>query len=459
MAGRTSVGVGVGVTLTLVSVAALALFITTVVFYSQRQAATRKFNELSQTVNEFVLEAERTRDDVQQIKSAATKERASVVGYLINQRQNAMQTVTGSKATTVDDLKKALASAGGEGATSLMQVLRDTQQQLSSEKTSREQAEAARERALLDRTNEVARVKAIEDNHKATLAALNQQVDAYKGEVDQYRAELEKAKAEMIQHEEKAKADAEDRIAALNAQLSDMQKELLLSRDTMSRLQNELKGRTFKPQDEFALVDGKIIGLDTAENAVYINLGRRQKLRLGMSFEVYSEATAIRPDERTGQYPAGKASLEVIKVDENSSTARVVREKKGNPISKGDVIANAVYDPNKVYTFLVYGNFDANLDGIATAQEQVDIRALIESWGGKVTDELAGNVDFLVLGQKPVIPPPPPSGSPAVVIQEYMRVRRISERYDELFKKASETSIPVLNENRLYTLIGKPFGI
>src|SRR5206468_2777376 len=105
--------------------------------------------------------------------------------------------------------------------------------------------------------------------------------------------------------------------------------------------------------------------------------------------------------------------------------------------------ANAVYDPNKVYTFLVYGNFDANQDGVATQQEAVDIRALIESWGGKVVDELAGNVDswggkvvdelaanvdFLVLGQKPPLPPQPQSGAPAAVIQEYMRVRRIAEQ-------------------------------
>jgi hypothetical protein len=241
--------------------------------------------------------------------------------------------------------------------------------------------------------------------------------------------------------------------------MGDLQKEVILGRDTISRLQGELKGRSYKPTDEFALVDGQVIGIAPADNEVYLSVGARQKVRVGLTFEVYAEASAIRPDPTTGNYPAGKASVEVVKVDDNSSTARIIREKRGNPVVRGDVIANAVYDPNKVYSFLVFGNFDANHDGIATAQEANDIKALIEGWGGKVTDTLTGNVDFLVLGEKPILPPQPQSGAPSPVIDEYIRVRKITQQYDDLFKKATETSIPVLNENRLYTLIGKHLGI
>lgn len=461
MAARTSTGIGVGVTVTILGVLTLALFVTTVVFMSQKQAAQKKLIDLQEGVKDYVRENEQQRDDVQQLKSLASKDRppASVVGYLINQRQEAMRLATGSKATTPEELTKTLASFPGGENSNLVAMLRDREAALANEKKAREDADAARIQALQDRQNEVARVKSIEDNNKATIVALNAQLDNYKKEVDQYRDEVQKAKDAMDVRVDKIQAEAQDKIASLNSQTGDLQKEVVLGRDTISRLQGELKGRSYKPTDEFALVDGRVIGLDPAENHVYLGIGAKQKVRVGLTFEVYSEAGAIRPDERTGNYPPGKASIEVIKVDENSSTARVIREKRGNPVLRGDVIANAVYDPNKVYTFLVFGNFDANHDGIATAQEANDVRALIESWGGKVTDTLSGNVDFLVLGDKPVLPPQPIGGAPAPIIEEYIRLRRITQQYDDLFKKATETSIPVLNENRLYTLIGKRMGL
>jgi hypothetical protein len=462
MAARTSTGIGVGITVTLLAVVSLALFVTTVVFYSQRQAAQTKLTELQATADDFVREAERSRDDVQQLRSAAQRQRQSVVGYLSAQRRDILGAVTGNPSTSYDDFQKQLAgfkNSESDPNPILMNLIRDTRLELGAEKKARQDADAAFARAQQDRANEVARVKAIEDAHKATLESLNKQLDTYKGEIDAAMAEVQTAKNEAQAFADKTRAEAEDRIAALNAQIAEKEREVLLARDTISRLQGELKGRTFKSTEEFALVDGQIIGLEAASNSVYINLGRRQKVRIGMTFEVYSDAAAIRADERTGDYPAGKATIEVTNIDENSSTCRIVQEKKGNPVVRGDVVANAVFDPNKVYTLLIYGNFDANGDGIATAQEHLDIRALVEGWGGKVADELTGSVDFLVLGQKPTLPPEPPPGAPVAVIDEYLRLKQISDKYDELFRRASETSIPVLNENRLYTLIGKRYGL
>ena len=48
----------------------------------------------------------------------------------------------------------------------------------------------------------------------------------------------------------------------------------------------------------------------------------------------------------------------------------------------------------------------------------------------------------------------PGPDAPWEVLQEYVRLQRIVKRYDELFDRAIASSIPVLNENRLYTLLG-----
>ena len=167
----------------------------------------------------------------------------------------------------------------------------------------------------------------------------------------------------------------------------------------------------YKGADEAALVDGTVIGANGSDRQAFISIGDKQKVVLGMTFSVYSDKTQIRPDA-DGNYPRGKATLEVINVGESSSTCRITSEARGNPVVKGDVIANPIYDPNKTYKFVVFGNFDANRDGTATALERREINAMIESWGGKVVDDLTGDVDFLVLGERPILPPRPSAESP-----------------------------------------------
>src|SRR5690606_30821755 len=78
-----------------------------------------------------------------------------------------------------------------------------------------------------------------------------------------------------------------------------------------------------------------------------------------------------------------------------------------------DIIANAVYDPNKTYKFVIDGLFDIDGDGITNRYETQDLAALIEQWGGTVEDEVVGDIDFIVLGEKPTLPPPPGPGAPS----------------------------------------------
>ena len=107
-----------------------------------------------------------------------------------------------------------------------------------------------------------------------------------------------------------------------------------------------------------------------------------------------------------------------------------------------------------MYSFTVFGNFDTNQDGTATAQEIHDIRAIINAWGGETSEDLQGDTDFLVLGERPILPPQPSADAPIEVIQRYLQLQRAVQKYDELFETARDTGIPVLNQNRLYTLTG-----
>ena len=113
-----------------------------------------------------------------------------------------------------------------------------------------------------------------------------------------------------------------------------------------------------------------------------------------------------------------------------------------------------MYDPTKTYKFVVDGLFDTDRDGVATRYERETLEALIEGWGGIIVAEIDGDVDFVILGERAVLPPPPGPGAPVAAIQEYVRLTQERNRYDDLLIKAGATSMPVLNANRLQTLIG-----
>ena len=185
------------------------------------------------------------------------------------------------------------------------------------------------------------------------------------------------------------------------------------------------------PLSEEALVDGKINQVNPIDNEVMISIGRDQKAVLGMTFAVYDNATDIRLDNDTQEYPQGKAVVEIVRVERSFSRARIIESSAGNPIVRGDVIANAIYDPTKTYKFVVDGLFDTDHDGIASRFERDTLEALIESWGGTLVPEITGDVDFVVLGEKPILPPQPGPGAPVATIQEYVRLQQEIQRYDD----------------------------
>lgn len=455
MAGRTSTSVGVGVTIVLLSVATLGLFVTAAIYFGKFQTASRERLELRQQTAEFVTENERRGDRERRILEQAKGARQSVVGYLRSSYEDAMRQVTGSDSDTPTQLKEKLAAIPGAEASPLLQVVADLRGRIANLENSLARSDEAAKTAQADRLNEVARVKQIEDSHQRTIASLNTEVNRYKDEIDQYRVGTDKVRADMEARVSRIAAESGDREQRLQTDLTKLREQNLVLQGQITELRGQRNQDLLRPADEFALVDGTILALNSAENQVVISVGSRQKVQLAMAFSVYQNGSAIRPDPTTGEYPRGKAGLEVINVNENSATCRILWEARGNPIIKGDVVANPVFDPNKIYKMVVYGNFDVNRDSIATPLEASDLEALIQAWGGKVTPDLSGDVDFLVLGERPILPPRPPTNAPTEIVLNYISLDQKVQRYDQLLQQALATSVPILNENRLYTLLGK----
>lgn len=464
MAGRTSASFGVGATITILSLTTLGFFVAFAVFYGKHSGALQKLQQAQNEQADVVKADERNRDDVRNIIEEAKRAGGkSAIGYLLESQEAVMAQVTGARRDRPSDLNTKIESykknsaergvVGSEGG-NLFTMLTAKDSVIESLRTQAAQADEARKAAIANQQAEVDRVASIEASHKATIDAMSAQVGQLGQEVERYREGADAYKKKVDEEKDKIVTAAAETENRLQQQIQKLTEDKLILENQLAQLRGQRNEGVIRASDEYALVDGEIVAVDGGSRQAFISIGRKNNVVLGMTFSVYSSAAALKPDAE-GNYPRGKATLEVITVGEETSTCRITSEVRGNPVVKGDVVANAVYDPNKTYKFVIFGNFDANRDGIGTELERADIRSLIESWGGRIVEELAGDADFLVLGEKPVMPVRPASDAPLEVVLEFQRRSQDVQRYEQLQRQALATSVPILTENRLYTLIGK----
>lgn len=439
------------------SILVVVLFVLTVVFYFQAQAAQREVTTLETGMDRFILSQERSRDEVLQLAQAAAGERKSLVGYLVDSRRDLMRRVTGAPNDTVAQLNQKLDTVPGAQNASLYQVALDLNRQKEDLTSRLAQTNAAAERARQDAANETARVASIESGFRETISRLSGEVASYRDEVESLRSDYGQARLSMDSRVSDIRTRADDRVSILGSQLDQARADLRTAEEQVRELRGSGRTTGVRPRAEESLVDGIIVDINQRDRQVTINRGRRDKVTLGMTFAVYNNAAEITPNAE-GQYPPGKANIEVISVLEDRSIARINGAVAGRPILKNDVIANAVYDPSKVYKFVVYGFFDADGDGVESFGEARAIEAAIRNWNGRVVDTLSGDVDFVVLGTRPTLPPEPDITATEREIMQYQEALTRVERYDNLFNSAVSAGVPVLNQNRFYTLVGKPYG-
>ena len=452
MASKTSASVGMMVFLAIMSVLALGLFVTSIVFFARTQRLSNEL-ALKQGDLDAAVRSDERDDRWEELKRLAGGKKG-VVRYLDDVVRETTATVSGGRRDTPEQLLEKIKAAAGEGQTPLISLLAARNDEIASLTRRVEEAEAARDAARSDLQAQADRVASMQRTFDETRDSLQAEIDSYKSQVEDYRGGVDQAKASMDTRVTRIQTDSDATIAGLESRLDAMERELLVANEQIRKLRAERAKESLRAPDEASLVDSRVVGVNSAAREAYIDIGRRDRVVLGMAFEVYNNASSIVVDAE-GNYPRGKATMEIIRiVDARSSIARIVRETAGNPVLPGDVLANAVYDPNKVYTFVVFGNFDTDGDEIATPQETQNIKGVIESWNGKLSDDISGDTDFVVLGEKPVLPPQPKPTDPIELTQRYILLRQQVAKYDQLLDRATQASIPVLNQNRLYTLTG-----
>jgi hypothetical protein len=257
----------------------------------------------------------------------------------------------------------------------------------------------------------------------------------------------------------KTTADAGTEVQNAQTQVAQAKADLAKAEKRVAALEGELKNR--RPDTKNAVVrqpDGHIVRVPSS-TVCYIDLGQGDHIATGLTFEVYDKAEGVPPLGKDPMsdagLPAGKASIEVVRIGQNSSECRIVHIAAGVTIQEGDIIANLIYDRNTTYNFVVYGNFDTDGNGIWTAQEADVIKSLVTRWGGKVQDKIAVSTDFLVLGKEPEIPALTKEQLEDPLLRaKYDKAVQDSKDYQDRINEAATLGIPIMNQNRFLYYVG-----
>lgn len=455
MAIRSGAGTGVIVSLVVFVLATVFLLVLSIVFYAGNREQIENIKKAEDSLQVYATTGERANDSVQKIVSLAKSANQSVIGYLNEQLEQRNKMLTGNPSETLEQLNSQFS-----GIVSTSSPLAMTVTNLQGQLKSRQQE--------LD-----SRVKELASAHD-TIESLNDQINELnqnkEAEVEQVKTEWKDVQDESKELNVKAEdyfTSREDRLNSVREEnlerIKDLDKDVEELREEKARLQStidDLRGKInsnrMSSVDPSLLVDGTVLEVGSG-NDVFLDRGENDHVTLGMKFDIYESSSQLRHDEK-GELPRGKATVEVVKVGPTTSTAKITRSTSSQPIVRGNVIVNPIYDPNYKFSFVVHGYFDADGDGDPET-DNTFIKDQIIRWGGVLVEDtgvIPGDLDFLVLGISPRKPTHKPSrGASNAMYDAYAKQQRAYEDYESLRQQAKQAQVPILTANRLHVLTGQ----
>src|SRR5262249_36208209 len=104
---------------------------------------------------------------------------------------------------------------------------------------------------------------------------------------------------------------------------------------------SELKPGSFDAKSILTKSDGLVLRAIPGSEICYIGVGKKDGIKAGMKFEVFSPFGERMTDEYRG-----KATIEVATVLDSTSECKITRSTPTKPIVEGDMIVNVIYEKN-----------------------------------------------------------------------------------------------------------------
>jgi hypothetical protein len=307
------------------------------------------------------------------------------------------------------------------------------------------------EQVTLDLEARTAQVQAIQDEFATEAERVRSQLGELEEQVAANQRAWDESVSRLREQSESEGERASEQLASERQQRQTLEQQLTQNQSRINDLVSTLA--SFRPSADttslLQIADGHVVQTVPDQNIVYISLGKRDNIKPGMTFAVYSRIRGIPADGK------GKATIRVNNVFDTTSECSLTTSNAGDPIVNGDVVANPVYDRNRKFNFVVAGDFDLDFSGSIDDPGGRQVRKMIEDWGGSLQETVDTRTDFVVLGAPPVSPfGAPGSDDPGGAASKQVQAR---QAFDAAKQEARSLGIPVLTRTQFLHFVG--FGV
>ena len=429
-----------------------------VVLLTGREALTNQNTDLLTENNLLITLAEK--NELSRYRDR-TGPGMSMIGVVEKERQDTVALITGSG---LDDLATARAKQSGlvqqirsdglvDGVTpddALLTTLTTVYDRLTNLQDAFDEMRQSNQ--ALTRNSETLTQKLAQQEQMfgSSTEALAETVASDAADIAAFREQSDQQVEGLNQQIAQMEDDQIEQIRVKDGEVSQLQRQIARLEEVSAAQQSRLEANR-PPVDPTRVAwqpDGSIVGALPGDPRVYIDIGRKHNLILGMQFQVYSRNREPGPDGR------GKATIKVVGLQQDAAECQVLTTTSGNPIVEGDVVANAIFDRHRKFAFVVSGRFDLDHDGDFELDGRERIQALVEEWGGRVVSELSETTDFVVVGQRPAIPLVDPGSTDPNDRQRVLLAEQALAQFNALKQDARVLSIPVLTQAQFQAFIG-----
>lgn len=310
-----------------------------------------------------------------------------------------------------------------------------------------EQERATRSEAQLKEM--VEQGEKLKNEFEARSKEFSSKLDESESGRKQYREDRDSYVAKLEKEFEASLADTTATLTQERTRLADVERENGELRRKLMDLQERFGEALIGTRDLTSLrkPDGSILLAIPGDETVYINLGDKDRVLLGMQFTVYSADLGIPADGR------GKAQIEIVAIGPASSECKLIRISGNQAIVEGDLIANPVYERTRPLTFMTIGDFDLDHDGQPDPDGVAAVEAMITTWGGVLTSDMSAMTDFVVLGMAPRRPRATGEAT-GELAERQLQIQKRWESYNQRLADAQSLAVPILPQETFLDFLG-----
>ena len=338
-------------------------------------------------------------NDLTRDLAAAKKAESDAKGAInnLNQDLTSLKAAVGRPEPEVDDIvtntKLEIARRAGN-ETSIPDTLEGA---MITNANDRDAEKASAAERLIQLNTKIAELQAAVVSHQNSMKSLQDQVAQKEAEL----LEREKTHGEQLKQREDQIDELKTQLTTTQTEFSDFREEkerevaalkdeISLQRDTLKKL----RAAKFSLENlNFERPAGRLTFIDQHNLTAFVDIGSRDKLRVGTTFSVYSQNNSGVGLPQSDKDLKGKIVITEI-LGPALAKADIVDPKLGEPMAVADPIYSPVFSPGRPMEIAVVGGLD--FDG-NPGSDREEFRRMVSANGASITLEV--NDEAKILGR------------------------------------------------------------